>query len=236
LLLSIRTILGFSSTEMSESIFSDESLPIIFLIALNVNTVRTAIETRYHSFLEKQSIPERKEFVEQFLRKLFLFGPQLPNVSEEVVEKCIEESIKDNDNLKFIEACKKDIAKISCITNLSFRDILRALDSMEFYFVSDSELNKDPFLAVAIFVLEICRCVDENSLTQCLKDYDNSTDAHSEMMNIIEKTGNTSLKANLVGNTDFKYLSDQKICDYAINIVMRSAWIHLKEQIINISL
>jgi hypothetical protein len=234
LLIALRSILSVAPINVTESNTPGEkveesNVSALFLIGLNLDSIRTAIKSRYSNLFPKQNEKDLDVFCEQFLRKLFLFGPQIPDVSEETITNSILTSIDSNRESEVIKKSAGSIAKLAVGSELPYRAILRSFDCVYFYYWMQNDSNIEEKHIIALFILEVIRFYSENTLKTILYEYRN--DARAEPLAKIKECviKNKSLylnklikayeKDNKLGNT-----IDPSIWYGAFNIAGEGVW------------
>jgi hypothetical protein len=161
LLLGMRSLLGIGRVE--DPTYNEEfPPPAIFIVALNVECLRTAIRARYaHMSQDEEKLAE---FTEQFIRKYFIFGPQIPNMSLKLLQNAINSSFLEENVFSNKNEIVIAIANLSGKTKLPFRIILQSFDRIILYGKSTpKELIDDVNVVIVLFFFEVIR--------SCAKEY-----------------------------------------------------------------
>jgi len=142
LILSLRVLLSSFDYD------SKKRVPVLFLFALNLDCLRDAIRARYENITR---IPEKQnEFIEQFLRKYFIFGPKIPSPSKESIISSCGSRMKNFLTASFLEF-------VLSVDNISCRTLFCVLDRVEHYYISHFQNRITENHLIASYVLELLR-------------------------------------------------------------------------------
>ena len=231
-LLSLRAIMGGHFSPGGDGGISRP--PVLFVLAMNVDSLRRAIRSRFCEDLGGEDENEGEDFVEHYLRKLALFGPQVPGPDEGGIESAllVLDSIKDllKDSLKSIEALSTDAT-----VSLPYRASLRAFDRTQMYYAL--AMNKEELesardlgmLPLALFVLEVIRHQAQNALPILCREFRCEGNAVSKVLADDNRLLTPQLKALVKALWERipALQTNQLLWQKAFGLIERDIWSHV---------
>ncbi len=162
LVLGLRSLFGIG---MPLEMHTKEELPppIVFLLSMNVDCLRTAIRARYSTLFNEVNDSALSEFVEQFIRKYFVFGPTVPVLESDSIKKNLERSLPVT--IPFPES-NELIDRIVCLlkgSTIPYRMILQAFDRTLLHYLTceNNRPSNSTSVSVILFLLELFRNCSE---------------------------------------------------------------------------
>lgn len=233
LLLSLRPVMGNRIAADSS-----DAPPVLFLAVMNVDCLRDAVRDRFASIASPPSTPStlksQNDFVEQFIRKYFLFGPAVPPMTAEDLERALLDSVPPSAELNELTNSIPQIAKLSARSGIPYRTALRSFDRVLLYYVL-KKVHEDPAyrsrcetVPLQLFVLEMARHQIESELQEALKSHqDNQGESALEQLQRLRDESDECL-ARLFSELEkpefTQYVSDNESWALVFRLAMQDVW------------
>lgn len=174
------------------------------------------------------------DFVEQFIRKLFLFGPSVPHTNENVLAQELLDSLPGVEVSVELRHGIPVISKLSERSNLSYRTALQAFDRVLLYYRLRGIHEKAEYgshrdnLPICLFMLEVAKHLDEAAALDVLLRHSlergRSAKEHLQRLRKGRSAGLSAL-FSLFEDAEFReYIADNETWVLAFRLMSEGVW------------